>query len=94
MSAKPLLFCNSEDLSAGKVIRCLECVSPNVQISLVLESSSIENSLKPRCHFLLLLQSVRCQGRGQAKQWEHFKKSPPVKGREISGPSPVAQLLR
>lgn len=60
MSAKPLLFCNSEDLSAGQVIRCLECVSPNVQT--VLGSSNIENSVKPRCYFLLLLQSIRCRG--------------------------------
>lgn len=62
MSAKPLFLCNSEELSAGKVIRCLECVSPNVEI--VLGSLHIENSLKPRCYFLLLLQSIKCQGHG------------------------------
>lgn len=70
MSAKPLLFCNSEDLSAGKVIRCLECVSPNVQT--VLRSSNIENSLKPKCYLLLLMPSIRCQGHGQDKQLGTF----------------------
>lgn len=93
MSAKPLLFCNSEDLSAGKVIRGLECVSLNPEQT-VLGSSNIENSLKPWCYFLFLLQSIRWQGRGQAKQWEHFKTSPLIKKQEINGPSPAAQLLR
>lgn len=93
MSAKPLLFCNSEDLSAGKVIRGLECVSLNPEQT-VLGSSNIENSLKPWCYFLFLLQSIRWQGRGQAKQWEHFKTSPLIKEQEINGPSPAAQLLR
>lgn len=59
-AAKHVLLCNSEMsvFAAGQVIKRLECASPNVQN--MLGSSNIENSLKLRCYFLLLLQSSTC----------------------------------
>lgn len=51
-AAKCVSLCDSEDFAAWEVIRCLECVSPNVLTAF--GSSNTENKSKAKVLFLII----------------------------------------
>lgn len=75
----------------GKLLDVLNVFHPMYWLPLDLPTQ--KTSLKPRCCFLLLLQSRRCQRHDQAWQWGIYKASPAVTRQEINGTSPVAPQL-